>query len=100
MTADEYKKKLAEIMNSREDQGKISELLTELSDDRGVITAELTLAQQQAADLKAKNASLSDVNMRLFLKVGSIPPADDQKKTDDDDEPAAPDFAKLWQEKK
>jgi hypothetical protein len=95
MKPEEQKKILAEILNSREDQGKVSELLTALSDDYGVINAEHDLAIANANKLKADNESLRDTNMRLFLKVGVPAP---EEKTAEPEAPA-PDFAELWKKK-
>jgi hypothetical protein len=71
MELDKHKKILADILNIKDDPARISELLTEIADDYGIISAEKTKAELEAAKLKNDNESLRDVNQRLFLKVGT-----------------------------
>jgi hypothetical protein len=96
MKPEDQRKILADILSNREDQGKVSELLTALSDDYGTINAEHDLAIGEAERLKKDNESLRDVNMRLFLKVGVIP-KDEPKPIE---EVEKPDFVALWNNKK
>jgi hypothetical protein len=96
MKPEEQKKILADILSSRDDQAKVSELLTQLSDDYGAINAESVLAKAEAEKLKKDNESLRDVNMRLFLKVGVVPAQDPDPEPDPEPDP---DFAQLWKQK-
>lgn len=80
MTMDpaEHKALLTQILESGGDQGRISDLLTQLSDDYGEIYT-------RAQSLESENTSLRDTNMRLFLKVGT-PQA--QPEPDEPEKPA------------
>lgn len=86
-----------QIRGSLADEGKVSELLTEIADDYGKVTSDLTLAQQEAARLKEANERLKEQNMSLFLKIGGNPIEPDNGKKDP--EPQRLGFETLFDEK-
>lgn len=72
MDKKEYSAKIMEIkkLTHETDDGKIADLLSELSDGYGELSAsfdDITLKNQK---LTHDNESLRDTNMRLFLRVG------------------------------
>ena len=72
MTKEEHTQAIQDIRKLvNDDDGKITELLTNLSDDYGKILAENSDFQLKNEKLKNDNEKLRDTNMRLFLKVGS-----------------------------
>lgn len=70
MTKEEHQEIVKQIMGNLSDQGKVSELLTNLSEDYGVVITESetnkTLAEQTQKDMD----NLREYNMKLFLKLG------------------------------
>lgn len=73
MTREEHTKLIREIRNSLNDEGKVTDLLTQLSDDYEATLTTVENVQSDAEAIKKANESLRDTNMRLFLKVGSDP---------------------------
>lgn len=99
MTKEEHTKAIQDIRQLvQDDDGKITELLTNLSDAYGEIIAENSDYQLKNEKLKNDNEKLRDTNMRLFLKVGS--PKDDttEEKTDEKPEEKLT-FENLFDEK-
>jgi hypothetical protein len=62
---------IRDIRLNLNDEAKVTDLLTQLSDDYGSVTADLESTKQTAESLKTQAESLREVNMRLFLKVGN-----------------------------
>lgn len=86
MKREEHTNLIRDIRLNLNDEAKVTEMLTQLSDDYGAITADLESTKQTSQELKAQAESLRDVNMKLFLKVGNpIPP----------DKPSDPNEGKL-----
>ena len=73
MTREEHTKLIREIRNSLNDEGKVTDLLTQLSDDYEATLTTMENVQSDAEAIRKANESLRDTNMRLFLKVGSDP---------------------------
>lgn len=73
MTREEHTKLIREIRNSLNDEGKVTDLLTQLSDDYEATLTTVENVQSDAEAIRKANESLRDTNMRLFLKVGSDP---------------------------
>lgn len=72
MELSEYNAKTQEILSSigaDADQGKISNLLAELTTGFSEEVAAKVTAQNNVEDLTAKNAKLKEDNMNLFLRV-------------------------------
>lgn len=72
MELSEYNAKTQEILASigeDADQGKISNLLAELTTGFSEEVAAKVSAQNSVEDLTAKNAKLKEDNMNLFLRV-------------------------------
>ncbi len=86
-----------QIRGSLSDEGKVSELLTEIADDYGKVTTDLTTAQQELQRVKEANDRLKEQNMNLFLKIGGNPETPPPPK--DDDEGKRRDFNSLFDEK-
>lgn len=76
MTREEHTKLIREIRNSLNDEGKVTDLLTQLSDDYEATLTTVENVQSDAEAIRKANESLRDTNMRLFLKVGSDPKDD------------------------
>lgn len=70
MTRDEHTAIIREIRNNIADEGKVTELLTQLSDDYGATITTMENIQSDMEATQKANESLRDTNMRLFLKVG------------------------------
>ena len=73
MTREEHTKLIREIRNSLNDEGKVTDLLTQLSVDYEATLTTVENVQSDAEAIRKANESLRDTNMRLFLKVGSDP---------------------------
>lgn len=72
MTKEEHTQAIQDIRKLvNDDDGKITELLTNLSDDYGKILAENSDYKLKNEKLTNDNDKLRDTNMRLFLKVGT-----------------------------
>lgn len=92
MQITDFNDKTSEIMNSLDNQGKVSNLLADL-------TAGFSEALQQVADIQAENERLKndnqelrDNNQKLFLRV-TVPETPTSKK----DEPEDYTFDKLFE---
>jgi hypothetical protein len=93
---EEFKAKTAEILQNLGDQGKVSTLLTELSEHNDAATVELTTAATTATKLTADNEKLRAANMELFLKIPST--NNPNSNTEHKDEDKKPDFKDLFNE--
>lgn len=71
MTREEHTKLIRDIRASLGDEAKVTEILTNLSDDYGTVLTAAETDKANAEKLVKDNEGLRDVNMRLFLKVGS-----------------------------
>ena len=80
MKREEHTNLIRDIRLNLNDEGKVTELLTQLSDDYGSITADLESTKKTTEELKAQAESLRETNMKLFLKVGN--PITPEKPTD------------------
>lgn len=96
MTLDELKKTTAEILSSAGNVGKMSELLTGITDGYGEQVSQASELATEVETLKAENEELKQANMKLFLRVGET-----QEKEDNNDELAEeepPSFENLFDE--
>ncbi|MBQ2175006.1 MAG: hypothetical protein II453_08070 [Alphaproteobacteria bacterium] len=74
MDKQEYTSKIMEIkkLTHETDDGKIADLLSELSDGYGELSANFDDISLKNEKLSHDNESLRDTNMRLFLRVGQV----------------------------
>lgn len=81
MKKDEHTAKIMEIKEKTHemDDGAITQLLADLSDDYGALLSQMDEINLQNEKLKNDNDNLRDTNMRLFLRVGK-PPEENQTK--------------------
>lgn len=72
MDKKEYNSKIIEIkkLTHETDDGRIADLLSELSDGYGELSASFDDITLKNEKLTHDNESLRDTNMRLFLRVG------------------------------
>lgn len=74
MTVDEYNTKSGEVLAALTaesvDAGKISTLLNELREGFTEESSKRENAEKSVTDLTAKNQSLQESNMNLFLQIG------------------------------
>lgn len=87
MDKKEYSEKIMAIkkLTHETDDGKIADLLSELSDGYGELSASFDDISLKNEKLTHDNESLRDTNMRLFLRVGQSYPGggnDEQLETD------------------
>ena len=75
MKKEEYTAKIMEIKEKIHDtdDGKITDLLADLSDDYGAVLAQIDEINLQNEKLKHDNDSLRESNMRLFLRIEKAP---------------------------
>lgn len=71
MKREEHKTKLQEILNNLTDQGKVTELLAELTSDYEVVSSQLETLQESNTTLSKDAESLRSANMKLFLQIGT-----------------------------
>ena len=76
MKREEHKDLVKKIMENAGNQGELSLLLTQLSEDYEKVLTESESAVATVATLGADNENLRRVNMELFLKVGHEKPKD------------------------
>ena len=76
MTREEHTDLIREIRNNLSDEGRVTDLLTQLSDDYGTITTSYEELINNFEAQKEQMESLRETNMRLFLKVGEKPKAE------------------------
>ena len=70
MTTEEFENLVTETLENVADVGTVSKNLNAMRSAFGTITADLTKVKAENEDLTAKNASLKENNLALFLKVG------------------------------
>lgn len=98
MKKEEHTAKLMEIKEKTHetDDGAISNLLADLSDDYGVLLSKIDEITLQNEKLKNDNDNLRDSNMRLFLRVGKTPEPEESGKVE---EPEKRTYENLFDEK-
>ena len=70
MKREEHTSIIRQIRENLNNEGMVSELLANLSDDYGAILAVNEDINNELSNLRAANENLRDTNMRLFLRVG------------------------------
>ena len=80
MTRDEHKQIVNKLMGmaTPENQGAMSEILSELSEDYEKVLTDSESATARVSELTANNETLRSVNAKLFLKVGEVPKPEPQ----------------------
>lgn len=98
MKKEEHTAKIMEIKEKTHDMddGAISNLLADLSDDYGILLSKIDEINLQNEKLKNDNDNLRDSNMRLFLRVGKTP---DPEETPASEEPKKRTYENLFNEK-
>lgn len=98
MKKEEHTAKIMEIKEKTHemDDGAISNLLADLSDDYGVLLSKIDEINLQNEKLKNDNDNLRDSNMRLFLRVGKTPEPEESNKCE---EPKKRTYENLFDEK-
>jgi hypothetical protein len=95
MTYEEHTALIREIRESATDEGKLSTLLTQLSDDYNSTLGTVKETTDKNTELTQANESLRESNMKLFLKIGQeVKP--EENKTPEDTKKS---FEKLFDEK-
>lgn len=92
MKPEEFKAKVTEIMANLTDQGKVSSILADLTEDYDHTISKTEEATSKAAQLATDNESLRKSNMKLFERFGSTP---DPVKLPEDNAPKPVDWASL-----
>ena len=77
MKREEHTSIIRQIRENLNNEGMVSELLANLSDDYGAILAVNEDINNELSNLRAANENLRDTNMRLFLRVGESVPQED-----------------------
>lgn len=103
MTGKEHKEitsKLLALANP-ENQGEVSELLTQLTNDYDETLEQLATANDSVETLTARNEKLRAVNADLFLQVGTTnkPSGDEGTIKDDEGEETLLSYEDLFNEK-
>lgn len=85
MKKEEHTAKIMEIKEKTHDMddGAISNLLADLTEDYGVLLSRIDEMNLQNEKLKNDNNNLRDTNMRLFLRVGKTPEPEESSKTEE-----------------
>jgi hypothetical protein len=97
LTNEEHTQIIQQIATNLGDQARVTELLTQLSDDYTETTAKLTDYDTRVPQLEQDMESLRSANMKLFLKVGAeikdptppTPPTPPIEKGEEDKDPIA-----------
>lgn len=87
MKKEEHKSKLEEVLNNLQDQGKVTEILAEITNDYEDITTKLDTFASTNEKLTQDAESLRAANMKLFLQIGSTPKPEDIKPEPEPDAP-------------
>lgn len=96
MTLEEHAALISNVLNNLAEQGTVSELLTQISEDYAETTAALNAAQAENETLKAEVENLKENNMKLFLKVTQ--PIKDSESEESEEEPENVSFDELFDE--
>lgn len=103
MEREEHKKKLEEVLNNLQDQGKVTEILAELTQDYSELSANIETLNNTNKKLVDDAESLRNANMKLFLQIGNTPQKEEEKPTPDPvpevEEPKKLNFEDLFNEK-
>jgi hypothetical protein len=94
MKVEEHTALIHELRSNLTDEGKVSEILTKLSQDYGQVTAVSAEHEKKSTELTAANEKLRSYNMELFLQVGK--PATPQPQPQPETKPT---FESLFDEK-
>ena len=86
MTPEEFEKLVTETLENVADVGTVSKNLDAMRSAFGTVTADLTKTKAENEDLTAKNASLKENNLALFLKVGEKPKEEKQEEEKEEEE--------------
>lgn len=86
MTPEEFETLVAETLENVADVGTVSKNLDAMRSAFGTVTADLTKVKAENEDLTAKNASLKENNLALFLKVGEKPKEEKQEEEKEEEE--------------
>lgn len=98
MTGDEHTALIQKIRQSLSDEGQVSTLLAQLSEDYTNVLADSAEKTTKAEQLTKDNESLRSANMQLFLKVGNNP-GPEKKDPEDKPEDKKLSFENLFNEK-
>lgn len=101
MTRDEHKALTVELLQiaGTENQARVSEILTNLSDDYEETLTSLETSETNVSELTKNNEALRKVNADLFLKVGNSIPNPKTEPPGDDTPPEVKTFDSLFNEK-
>lgn len=86
MTYEEHTELIQQIRTNLEDEGKVSNLLAQLSDDYQETLSNLNDATRTSEELTQANEKLREANLDLFLKVGSKKEEPENKLKEEDEE--------------
>lgn len=76
---DEFNSLLGDIITNMADQGKVTQLLTDIKDGVVDYNARVVSAEAIAEQLKIDNASLKESNFDIFRRYGTVVKSDDSK---------------------
>ena len=99
MTLDEHTQLIRDIRTNLGDEGKISELLAQISDGFSVALSERSAMETELNNTKAANESLREANMKLFLRVGKSVADDSESKKEESKSEEKLSFDKLFNSK-
>lgn len=86
MTPEEFETLVTATLENVADVGTVSKNLDTMRSAFGAVTADLTKVKAENEDLTAKNASLKENNLALFLKVGEKPKEEKQEEEKEEEE--------------
>ena len=95
---EEFEKLVTETLENVADVGTVSKNLDAMRSAFGAITADLTKVKAENEDLTAKNASLKENNLALFLKVGEKPKEEKQEEEEKKEEEKEIEIDELFDE--
>ena len=98
MTPEEFEKLVTETLENVADVGTVSKNLDAMRSAFGAVTADLTKVKAENEDLTAKNASLKEHNLALFLKVGEKPKEEKQEEEEKKEEEKEIEIEELFDE--
>ena len=102
MKRNEYKSLISELLtlSTPDNQGRVSEILTQLTEDYETVLTTSEGYENRVAELSANNETLRKVNADLFLKVGTqLPGSGDSDTGADETETEIPTFESLFNDK-
>lgn len=96
MTTEEFNAAVNSLLSMAGDnQGEMSEILTNMRVHNDELTATIDTAKKSADDLTAQNESLRNANMKLFLQIGEKPAEQPQQQLPENKKPT---FDELFDE--